>query len=116
MPPRDTRPKGQLTHCRNGHEYTDDNTVWHPEGTKSCRVCRRAAMQRRREIEKERNQVATPHDHQLDGQLHDGCPACELIRERKLRDPAHTEVKNDLARISEKAQLRYHPPKKDKDQ
>ena len=49
---RRTRPKGQLSHCRNGHPYTDDNTVWHTTGTKSCRLCRREAMRHRRDWER----------------------------------------------------------------
>ena len=48
------RSKGQLRECRNGHEYTEENTVWHAEGTKSCRVCRNVSMSKQREKWKER--------------------------------------------------------------
>ena len=55
------------------------------------------------------------HAHEIDGRLRDDCPGCDLIRERRTRDKAHTEVDADLERIHEKAQLRYHPNRK-KDQ
>jgi hypothetical protein len=30
------------THCRNGHEYNDANTYRPPDGSRMCRVCKRA--------------------------------------------------------------------------
>lgn len=31
----------RVTHCRQGHEYTPENTYRHPQrGTRSCRTCR----------------------------------------------------------------------------
>lgn len=35
------------THCRNGHEYTAENTLNHPRG-RDCRICNRAAKARYR--------------------------------------------------------------------
>ena len=36
-----------LTHCRNGHEYTEDDIVYNPTGsTRMCRACKRAAARR----------------------------------------------------------------------
>lgn len=32
--------KAQKTHCRNGHEYTEENTYWW-RGGRQCRVCRK---------------------------------------------------------------------------
>ena len=40
--------KGQLSHCRNGHPYSEENTIWHAGGTKSCRVCRLVSMAKQR--------------------------------------------------------------------
>lgn len=34
------------TACRQGHEYTEDNTHWTPGGTRVCLICRRAASKR----------------------------------------------------------------------
>lgn len=50
---------------------------------------------------------ATPHNHPLNGKLHDRCPACDLIRDRHKRDAAVREVEADLEGIHNKAQLRY---------
>ena len=30
-----------ITHCKHGHEFTEANTVWNPNGTRKCRECRR---------------------------------------------------------------------------
>jgi hypothetical protein len=35
------RPK--KTHCKNGHEYTPENTYWHPQGWRICRICKNNA-------------------------------------------------------------------------
>jgi hypothetical protein len=46
---RRNRSRGQLTHCRHGHPYTEDNTLWRSNGTKSCRVCHKvSALKQRR--------------------------------------------------------------------
>lgn len=29
-----------LTHCRNGHEYTEENSYFSPGGVRWCRLCR----------------------------------------------------------------------------
>lgn len=31
----------ELTHCKNGHEFTEENTLVTPVGTRKCRPCRR---------------------------------------------------------------------------
>lgn len=36
------------THCKNGHEYTVENTRWHPVAGRICRACKRAEFQRRK--------------------------------------------------------------------
>ena len=45
---RRNRPKGQLTHCRNGHLYSEDNTLWRSNGTKSCHVCHKVSALKQR--------------------------------------------------------------------
>lgn len=37
--------KRSITHCRNGHEYTPENTHWY-RGDRYCRSCQRAAWRR----------------------------------------------------------------------
>lgn len=34
------------THCKNGHEFTTENTYVMPDGNRSCRTCRNAASLR----------------------------------------------------------------------
>lgn len=34
------------THCRNGHEFTPENTYWRKDNTRQCRVCHNAKMRR----------------------------------------------------------------------
>lgn len=34
------------THCRNGHEFTQENTYWRSDNTRQCRVCHNAKMRR----------------------------------------------------------------------
>lgn len=34
--------QGRKTHCRQGHEYTDANTLYRPNGYRRCRECTRA--------------------------------------------------------------------------
>lgn len=36
------RGRLRLTHCKNGHEWTEENTRWTPRGERSCRACNRA--------------------------------------------------------------------------
>lgn len=39
---------GSHTTCRNGHEYTPENTHWKASGYRNCRACDREAARRRR--------------------------------------------------------------------
>lgn len=37
-----TRPGGTAkTHCKRGHEFTDDNVYWSPSGQRNCKACQR---------------------------------------------------------------------------
>lgn len=36
------------THCKNGHEYSEENTYIRPEGGRTCRICRQKNVQRSR--------------------------------------------------------------------
>lgn len=39
------------THCKNGHEFTPENTYARPDGSgRACRVCKVAAIQHRRDM------------------------------------------------------------------
>lgn len=39
--------RGEWTHCKNGHEFTEENTYRQPSnGSRSCRICRREAFRR----------------------------------------------------------------------
>lgn len=52
-----THANAGKTHCAQGHEYSDANTIQRPNGGRDCRECRRKAvrnsMRRRRAAEKE---------------------------------------------------------------
>lgn len=37
------------THCKNGHEWNDDNTYVAPSGARHCRKCQYAALKRMRD-------------------------------------------------------------------
>lgn len=57
---RHRKPRSNLarTHCRHGHEYTEENTVW-IDGFRKCRACRAAASQRQKQrIREARRAVA----------------------------------------------------------
>lgn len=41
-------PRKLSTHCKQGHLYTDDSTVFHANGRRSCRICRNEAQRKRR--------------------------------------------------------------------
>lgn len=46
---RGTSPVARLvgaTHCKNGHEWNEQNTWVRREGTRECRACRRDALRR----------------------------------------------------------------------
>lgn len=53
-------PASPLTHCRNGHEYTDDNTYVRGDGAKYCRECARVGNAVRRTNAKAAKSVADP--------------------------------------------------------
>lgn len=43
--------KANQTHCINGHEFTADNTIRKPNGTRACRICRQAYDRKRRDAD-----------------------------------------------------------------
>jgi len=42
------------THCKNGHEFTNENTYTPPDGGKCCRLCRRERERKYREQNRDR--------------------------------------------------------------
>lgn len=38
-----TAVRARQTHCPNGHERSEANTYWRPNGTRYCRICHRIA-------------------------------------------------------------------------
>ena len=49
---RGNHPLASATHCKNGHEFTEENTLWStPKGRnprRSCRTCNRVRMRKHR--------------------------------------------------------------------
>lgn len=41
-----SRDQATETHCKNGHEWTEENTYVDPRGSKVCRTCKREAAAR----------------------------------------------------------------------
>lgn len=46
--------KTKITHCKNGHLYTNETTYWKKNGTRDCRICR-TALGRERSLQKRLN-------------------------------------------------------------
>lgn len=44
--PRALHPNARLTHCKHGHEFTEENTVHRKSGGRGCRACSRIAKRR----------------------------------------------------------------------
>jgi hypothetical protein len=44
---RKVEGRKRQTHCPNGHEYTEANTITNPNGTRRCRICRKASNDKR---------------------------------------------------------------------
>jgi hypothetical protein len=42
------------TQCVNGHEFTDENTLWRASGGRSCRTCNRDRMRKLRALTREK--------------------------------------------------------------
>jgi hypothetical protein len=42
-----TATNARKTHCRRGHPFDEENTIWRPGGGRRCRACQREIDQRR---------------------------------------------------------------------
>lgn len=38
--------RNKKQHCRNGHEFTTENTYWNPKGYRECKACRQSKMKK----------------------------------------------------------------------
>lgn len=45
-----THPQASKTHCKAGHEYTEENIYRPPSGERACRICRSARKRTRRAL------------------------------------------------------------------
>lgn len=113
------RSREQLTHCKNGHEYTPENTL--PDGTWRCRICRDADRKRRRDryaethkntllspAEVNRTKTHCPANHEYTdentytrvtstGRIHRQCRTCTIERARqRARDLRQERLESTL--------------------
>lgn len=51
--------------------------------------------------------MAIPHNHPLDGRLHERCPSCAYTKLKMRRTAAHKEADRGLKSIYEKAVQKY---------
>lgn len=63
------------SHCRNGHDYTNENTYVSRDGSRMCRICRNEA--RRKEAAKRRAPWALKREREL---RHSSDPTVILCR------------------------------------
>lgn len=42
----------KITHCKRGHEFTDENTIYRPRKGRECRTCRNTAIRASRRARK----------------------------------------------------------------
>ncbi len=85
------------THCPQGHEYSDENTIW-SGNTRRCRACAKKRSSERYQKVGQRGTRIThcPHGHEYDDANtyiyngHRSCRACAKLAEQKRRDKSKT--------------------------
>lgn len=86
------RKRESVTHCPNGHEYTEENTYIRPNGRRACRECQKLAMREKRGY----GQPRRPHSEQALANMSAGQKGLAKSQEHKdaLSDASRNRVGN----------------------
>lgn len=81
--------KRARTHCMRGHEFSEGNTYWRPDGRRGCRVCRDDGAYRCKALALAQ-MIADPRDRRHDSMYGYQCgcrcyPCCFAASEYKRR-------------------------------
>lgn len=83
-------PRQPRTHCRNGHEYTTENTYVNPAGARECRTCRRAG-QRPAPAKRTHCPSGHPYDEANTRIKPDGSRVCRACNRERSREAKRAE-------------------------
>lgn len=82
-----------ITHCPQGHEYTEENTKRDKRGCRLCRICQRAAQAKWAEANREKLRLAAAEYRAANPELHrERCKASyhkNKARKRASKEPDH---------------------------
>jgi hypothetical protein len=98
------------THCKRGHEYTPENTIWKTAGSRNCRACEKSRCRgRKRSVKKNSlrakfaaycDDMANQYEKQIAG----------VKQSRAVPEPQLSKLKAQHWRILAKVALEFKGP------